>query len=236
MLWIIIPTFNEVDNIVTLVPAIFALGLNIKVLIVDDNSPDGTGQVADKLAGQYNLEVVHRSQKQGLGSAYLVGFAKALAQGAQFIVEMDADWSHRPSDIPRLLHAVKAGADLAIGSRRVGSGQIIGWGVIRKLMSRLAMDFARILLSLKTRDVTAGFRCYRRELLERILTNKIKSDGYSFQEELIYWAERLGADIREVPVVFNDRQHGRSKLSLVEIFKFFYTIILLKLRDVKRDN
>jgi len=236
MLWIIIPTFNEADNIGSLVPAIFALGLDVKIVVVDDNSPDGTGPVADQLAAKYNIEIIHRAQKLGLGSAYLAGFAVALAGGAEFIMEMDADWSHDPKDISKLLQAVIAGADLAIGSRRVLGGKIVGWGPIRRFMSRLASDFARIVLSLKTRDVTAGFRCYRRSLLEKILLNEINSSGYSFQEELIYWAERLAADIQEVPVVFNDRELGKSKLSMTEIIKFFYMMMVLKWKDVKRNN
>lgn len=236
MLWIVIPTFNEADNIGSLVPAIFKLGLDIKVVIVDDNSPDGTGRVAAGQALKYNLEVIHRTKKLGLGSAYLAGFAKALAGGAEFIMEMDADWSHNPKDIPRLLYAVKAGADLAIGSRRVPGGKIIGWGPIRKFMSSRASDFSRTVLSLTTRDVTAGFRCYRGELLKKILFNKIDSSGYSFQEELIYWAERLDANVQEVPVVFNDRELGKSKLSIIEIVKFFYIMVVLKWKDVKRNN
>lgn len=170
----------------------------------------------------------------GLGSAYVTGFQKALSSGASYIMEMDADFSHLPTDIPKLLAAVESGADLAIGSRRVPGGQIIGWSWWRLFMSWGAMSFSRVLLGLKTKDVTAGFRCYRREVLQQIPLAKIKSNGYSFQEEMLFLVEKLGAKVVEVPVVFNDRQKGKSKLAKKDILDFFLIVFKLKWQHVKK--
>ncbi len=239
MLYIIIPTYNEAENIAKLVKVIISQPLPpVKILIVDDNSPDGTGKIADDLAKQYpqTVKVLHRPGKLGIGSAYITGFKMALADGAEFIMEMDADFSHDPADIPRLVAEVKSGLDFVIGSRRVEGGQIIGWGPGRKLMSRGAMDFSRIILGLKTKDVTAGFRCFSRNFLLKLPLDKINSNGYSFQEELIFYAERMGANIKEVPVTFLDRRFGKSKLSMGEVIKFFYNILRLKWLDWQRKN
>ena len=239
MLYIIIPTYNEADNITKLVEEILSQPLpQVKILIIDDNSPDGTGKIADVLAEKYQevVEVLHRPAKMGIGSAYITGFKKGLAAGADFIMEMDADFSHDPADIPRLVAAAKEGYDFVIGSRRVKGGRIVGWGPWRKLMSRGAMDFSRIILGLKTKDVTAGFRCLRRGFLSSLPLDEINSNGYSFQEELIFYAERRGANIKEIPVTFLDRQFGKSKLSFVEVIKFFYNILRLKLLDCQGRN
>lgn len=237
MLYIIIPTYNEAENLPSLLQQIFSLDLSIKVLAIDDNSSDGTGKIADELTKQYNsLSVLHRLGKMGLGSAYITGFKKAIAERADYIMEMDADFSHSPVDIPRLLAAVEMGADLSIGSRRVKGGKIIGWSWWRKFMSWGAMSFSRFFLKLKTKDVTAGFRCYRRELLEKIPLDKIKSSGYSFQEEMLFLVERQGAKVVEVPVVFNDRQKGKSKLSKKDIIDFFVIVFKLKWKYAKRNN
>jgi len=234
LIYIIIPTYNEAENLPKLLEKIFLLPLNIEVLVVDDNSPDGTGKIADDLSKKYKLEVLHRPGKMGLGSAYVTGFKKALVRGAEFIMEIDADLSHNPNDIPRLVQALERGADLAIGSRRVAGGKIVGWDWWRKFMSWGAMTFARLFLGLKTKDVTAGFRCYRRQILVRIPLAEIKSNGYSFQEETLFWVEKLGAKVVEVPVVFNDRTQGKSKLAKKDIWDFFIVMLKLKWKNVKR--
>ncbi len=237
MLYIILPTYNESENIKLLLQQIFFLNIpDLRVLVIDDNSPDQTAKIVKNLQSQYQLDLLVRPGKMGLGSAYVTGFQKALDAGASFIMEMDADFSHQPSDIPRLLAAVKAGADLAIGSRRVKGGKIIGWSWWRKFMSWGAMSFARFFLGLKTKDVTAGFRCYRRQLLEQIPLGQIKSNGYSFQEEMLFLVERQGASVVEVPVVFNDRQKGKSKLSKKDIVDFFLIIFQLKLKYAKNNH
>lgn len=237
MLYIILPTYNEKENIKDLLTAIFSLHIdNLKVVVIDDNSPDGTAGIVKQLQSQYNLELIERPGKMGLGSAYVTGFQKALLSGASYIMEMDADFSHQPADIPRLLAAVTAGADLAIGSRRVKGGQIIGWNWWRIFMSWGAMSFSRFVLGLQTKDVTAGFRCYRREILEQIPLTEIKSNGYSFQEEMLFLVEKSGAKVVEVPVVFNDRQKGKSKLSKKDIVDFFLIIFRLKRNYAKKHR
>ncbi len=232
LVYIVIPTYNEAENLPKLVEKIFLLPLNIEVLVVDDNSPDNTGKIAGDLSKKYKLEVLHRSGKMGLGSAYIAGFRKALDKNADFIMEIDADLSHDPADIPKLVQALETGADLAIGSRRIAGGRIVGWNWWRKFMSWGAMTFARLFLGLKTKDVTAGFRCYRRQILAEIQFAKIKSNGYSFQEETLFWVEKLGAKVAEVPVVFHDRQQGKSKLSKKDIWDFFMVMFKLKWKNV----
>ncbi|NMB48399.1 polyprenol monophosphomannose synthase [Candidatus Kuenenbacteria bacterium] len=225
---VIIPTYNEKDNLAQLVKAIFNLSIpGLSVLIVDDNSPDGTGQLAEELADHYPLRVIHRSGKLGLGSAYREGFRHCLDQGAEYLIEMDADFSHDPKDLPRLL-AAATGADLVIGSRKVPGGQIIGWNWRRKLYSHGAMFFACLLLGLKTRDITAGFRCFRASALRAIDYTGIKSNGYAFQIEMVYRLEKAGLKINELPVTFLDRQRGSSKLGTKDILEFFKLVLKLK--------
>ncbi len=227
-IWIVIPTFNECTNLPKLLSAIFSLPENLTVLVVDDNSPDGTGQLADNLTKKYpRLFVLQRAGKLGLGSAYRAGFAYALAQGAEVVGEMDADRSHNPNDLPKLIAAVNAGADVVIGSRRVPGGKIIGWGLWRHIMSWGAMFLARLVLQLKTYDVTSGFRLYTKNALGSIPWAKVKSDGYAWQEEILYLCERAGFKVVEVPVVFEDRKLGKSKLGLKQVEEFFGTLIRL---------
>jgi dolichol-phosphate mannosyltransferase len=229
MFWIILPTYNEAENIVDLIEAIAHLNLpKLHMLVIDDSSPDGTATLVDALKDKYPVELVSRPRKMGLGSAYVFGFKKALSAGADYIMEMDSDFSHNPKDIPALLGAVQVGADLAIGSRRVNGGGIEGWNWWRKFMSRGATEFSRIFLKLKTKDVTAGFRCYRADFLKQIPLGEIKSNGYSFQEEMIFLVEKLKGKVTEVPVIFVDRAKGKSKLSYKEIIKFFWIIFLLR--------
>ncbi|MBU2542665.1 polyprenol monophosphomannose synthase [Patescibacteria group bacterium] len=235
---IVIPTYNESENIEKLIKKIFEQKIDgLEILVVDDNSPDGTAQIVKNLQSRQfggqaiinnqQIHLLERQGKLGLGSAYVAGFKKALDLGADFIFEMDADFSHDPEDVPRLLEASRS-ADLAIGSRKIKGGKVIGWGWTRKFMSNGAMWFSRIILGLKPMDVTAGFRCFRRRVLESISIDTIKSNGYAFQEELLYRTQKAGFTITEVPVIFIDRQEGKSKLSKKDIFEFFW--IILKLR------
>lgn len=225
--YIIIPTYNEAKNIISLLDAVLDMHISgLQVLVVDDNSPDGTASLIE--AKQYtNVTVLQRKEKLGIGSAYVAGFQHALDQGATHVFEMDADFSHDPKDIPRLLHTCKT-ADVAIGSRKVPGGSIVGWGIIRQAMSGGAMWFSRLILGLKTKDVTAGFRCFRANVLRSIEIETIKSNGYAFQEELLYKVEKHGFSVVEVPVTFSDRQHGASKLSKKDIIEFFNVMIALR--------
>lgn len=229
-IYIIIPTYNEKENLPSLVRAINSelVNYNYKILIVDDNSPDGTGKLAEDLKIEYSVEVLHRQGKLGLGSAYVAGFKHALTKGADLIFEMDADFSHDPKDLPRMISAIEDDADMVIGSRRIKGGKIVGWNSWRHFCSKGAMLVSCLILNLKTKDVTAGFRCYKSEVLKRINFNNIKSNGYAFQEEMIYKVEKLGFKIKEIPVTFIDRQKGKSKLNKKDIIEFF--VIMLKLR------
>ncbi|MFA6534085.1 MAG: polyprenol monophosphomannose synthase [Patescibacteria group bacterium] len=225
---LVIPTYNEAANIKTLLARIFALKINeLSVIIVDDGSPDGTGQLVSQLMMEWPIFLISRPGKLGLGTAYIVGFQKALALGAELIFGLDADLSHDPAAIPEFLSAAES-ADLVIGSRRVAGGRIIGWNGWRHFCSAGAMWFARTMLNLKTRDVTSGYRCYRRVVLEKIDLNGIQSNGYAFLEEVLYRVAEAGWRIKEIPIVFHDRRQGQSKLSGREIFSFFLTILRLK--------
>ncbi len=230
---IVIPTYNESENIEKLIKKIFALQIaGLEILVVDDNSPDGTANIVShqqSALGNQKIHLIQREGKLGLGSAYIAGFKKALELGADFIFEMDADFSHDPEDIPRLLESCE-NADLTIGSRKIKGGKVIGWGWTRKFMSNGAMWFSRLTLGLKPRDVTAGFRCFRRPVLESINIDTIKSNGYAFQEELLYRTQKAGYIITEVPVIFIDRQEGKSKLSNKDIIEFFLIILKLKFK------
>ncbi|MBN1584899.1 polyprenol monophosphomannose synthase [Candidatus Uhrbacteria bacterium] len=226
----VIPTYNERDSLPRVAEAVLALPEKVDLLVVDDGSPDGTGGVADRLAtgNPGRISVLHRPARAGLGSAYRDGFRWGLGRGYGAIGEMDADGSHDPSDIPHLLATVCGGADLAIGSRRVSGGRIVGWNARRHLMSWGAATATRLLLGLKTRDVTAGFRLYRSSLVSELLETGISANGYAFQEETLYLCERLGAKIAEVPVTFRDRKAGVSKLRWRDIAELTATIRRLK--------
>ncbi len=232
--FVVIPTYNERENIVNLINQIFALQIpELNIIVVDDNSPDKTADAVAQAQTMYpDLYLVRRNGKLGIGSAYIAGFKKALSLQAELIIEMDADFSHDPSDLPRLIAACENGADLAIGSRKIEGGKIIGWNFKRKLMSNGAMFFARVLLGLKTKDLTAGFRCFRRAVLEKINVDTIKSNGYAFQEELLYRTEKLDFTIKEIPVTFKDRELGKSKLGKKEIKEFFVIIFKLKFKKI----
>ena len=209
---ICLPTYDERANIEAMLRALQPLGVH--VLVVDDNSPDGTGDIADGLAQELDfVSVLHRSTKEGLGPAYVAGFRRALADGAELILEMDCDFSHDPADVPRLIAACDAGADVALGSRYVPGGGTENWGRIRRLVSTGGSWYARKLLGVGIRDLTGGFKCYRRRVLERIDLDAIRARGYAFQIETTYRAIRAGFDVVEVPIVFADRTAGQSKMS-----------------------
>jgi dolichol-phosphate mannosyltransferase len=213
--WLILPTYNEAENIGPIVRAARAqLRDGDTILIVDDNSPDGTGRLADDLAAELaNVQVLHRSDKQGLGRAYLAGFGEALRGGADYLLEMDADFSHDPKDLPRLISAAEAGADLVLGSRYVAGGSVTDWGLLRKLVSRGGSWYARIVLGVGVRDLTGGFKCFRREVLETLDLGGVHADGYGFQIELTYRTIKAGFRVDEIPIVFRDRRVGQSKMN-----------------------
>jgi dolichol-phosphate mannosyltransferase len=217
--WLILPTYNEADNVEAIVLAAGAVlaaasPAGHRVLVVDDGSPDGTGEIADRLAAEHAwVSVLHRAEKNGIGPAYLAGFRRALEEGAGYVLEMDSDFSHDPADLARLLAAVREGADLALGSRYVPGGGVSDWGVLRRLISAGGSMYARRVLGLRIRDLTGGFKCFRREVLEAIRFDGVRSRGYAFQVELTYRAVRAGFKVVEVPITFRDRQRGASKMS-----------------------
>jgi len=212
--WVILPTYQEAENIGPIVEAVSAkLGDGDRILVVDDNSPDGTGRIADELAAKSEMvEVLHRPGKQGLGPAYLAGFEVALDGGAGLIVQMDADFSHDPAYLPRLVAASEL-ADLVLGSRYVPGGGITEWGGLRKLISRGGSLYSRTLLGVAVRDLTGGFKCFRREVLEAIDLNEVAASGYSFQIEMTYRTLKAGFEVLEVPITFRERTAGASKMS-----------------------
>ena len=217
--WLILPTYDEAENIEAIVrtaDAVLAAAApeGHRILVVDDGSPDGTGRIADRLAGELPaVRVLHRTERLGLGPAYLAGFARALAEDAAFVLEMDSDFSHDPADLARLLHAVRGPADLALGSRYVPGGGVSDWSRTRRLVSRGGSWYARRLLGLGVRDVTGGFKCFRAEVLRAVDLPSVRSHGYAFQVELTYRTVRQGFRVREVPITFRDRRHGTSKMN-----------------------
>jgi dolichol-phosphate mannosyltransferase len=226
----VLPTYDEAENLEAIVPAILAhLPAERRLLIVDDNSPDGTGRLADRLAdADGDVEVVHRRAKEGLGPAYVEGFRRALAGGAELIVQMDADFSHDPADLPRLIEAA-AGADVVLGSRYVDGGGVADWGPVRRLVSRGGSTYARRLLGIEVHDLTGGFKVFRRAALEAIELETLASQGYSFQVETTYRAVRAGLRVAEVPIVFSDRRVGESKMSGAIVVEAAVRVPLLRL-------
>jgi dolichol-phosphate mannosyltransferase len=223
-----LPTYNERDNVERMVRA---LGEHdVRVLVIDDDSPDGTGDIADRLAAELDyVDVLHRARKEGLGPAYLAGFRHALADGADLIMEMDCDFSHDPADVPRLIAAC-AEADLVIGSRYVDGGSVGNWGPLRRFVSAGGSWYARHVLGVPIRDLTAGFKCYRREVLERIELDTITAKGYAFQIETTYRTLQSGFRVREVPVAFVDRVEGGSKMSKAIVLEAVWRVPLMRIR------
>jgi dolichol-phosphate mannosyltransferase len=211
-LTVVIPTYDERENIEQIIEAILGQPLDLSVLIVDDNSPDGTGEIADRMAAKDDrVEVLHRPEKGGLGTAYRAGFRYAMERGAQYCFEIDADFSHNPDDLPRL-YAAASGADAAVGSRYVKGGGAPDWSFFRWLISRGGNLYTKMVARTRTVDTTSGFRCYSRRVLDAIPLDRVTSQGYAFQIEMTFVAETLGFHIVEVPITFVDRKGGESKM------------------------
>ena len=222
---VVIPTYNEAENIARLAERIMELYPSFHITIVDDNSPDGTGEIADKLADKYtNISVIHRPGKAGLGTAYVAGFKKALDKGADLIFEMDADFSHDPRYIQDFLEASQK-ADLVIGSRYIQGVRVEGWKFRRLLLSKLANIYVSYIMVRPVWDFTAGYRCYRRKVLESINLDNIRSDGYAFQIELTYLAFKHGFKVSEIPIVFREREKGTSKISRKVVWEAFWVTL-----------
>jgi dolichol-phosphate mannosyltransferase len=227
--WLILPTYNEAENITALVEAARAkLPATARVLIVDDDSPDGTGELADRLAEDHDdVSVLHRPRKEGLGPAYIAGFRRALAGGAELVLEMDADFSHDPAYLPRLLEAAGR-ADLVLGSRYIPGGGVSDWGALRRGISRGGSAYARLVLGLEVADLTGGFKCFRRAVLESIDLDAVQSRGYAFQIEMTYRAIQSGFRVVEVPIVFADRGAGSSKMDRSIVAEAAWRVPLLR--------
>jgi dolichol-phosphate mannosyltransferase len=239
MIWavrilICLPTYNERENLESMARALGGLGLDgLEVLVIDDASPDGTGEIADRLAAELPwVHVLHRERKEGLGPAYLAGFRRAFELGADLVFEMDCDFSHDPADVPRLVAAADD-ADLVLGSRYVPGGGTRNWGLLRRFISRGGSLYAQILLQLGVRDLTGGFKCYRRRVLESIDLAAISSLGYAFQIETTYRTLRAGFRVVEVPITFSDREVGGSKMSKAIVLEAIWKVPLLRLRALR---
>lgn len=236
--WLILPTYNEAANIEALVDAVRAeLPPSRRILIVDDSSPDGTGDLADRIAGRHaDVEVLHRARKEGLGPAYIAGFRVALAGGAKLVIEMDSDFSHDPGQIPRLLEGAER-ADLVIGSRYVPGGEITEWGAVRRVVSRAGSAYARLVLRVPVSDLTGGFKCFRREVLEAIDLDSVRARGYAFQVETTYRALRAGFRVLEVPITFRERRVGASKMSRAIVAEAIWRVPAMRFpRAVRRPG
>jgi dolichol-phosphate mannosyltransferase len=226
-----LPTYNERENLERMVRALEPY----HVLVVDDGSPDGTGEIADRLARELpRVSVLHRERKEGLGPAYIAGFRRALRDGADLVLEMDCDFSHDPADVARLVAAVEDGADLALGSRYVDGGSVANWGLGRRIVSAGGSLYARLLLGVGVRDLTGGFKCYRRAVLEAIDLAAIGSKGYAFQIETTYRALRRGFRVVEVPIAFSDREEGHSKMSRAIVAEAIWKVPTLRIAALAR--
>lgn len=231
---IIVPTYNELENIRRLLPELMALSPDIRVLVVDDNSPDGTGKLADELAAENErISVLHRPEKLGLGSAYVAGFKYAIQQDVDCVFEMDADFSHDPAMIPRFIEEI-ASCDVVIGSRYISGINVVNWPMSRLLLSYFANIYTRVVTGMTIRDTTSGFKCFRREVLEHIDLDSVRSDGYAFQIEMNFRCWRKGYRVREIPIIFVDRRSGTSKLSRGVINEAVWIVWWLRLQRMLR--
>jgi dolichol-phosphate mannosyltransferase len=229
--WLVLPTFNEAENLGALIEAVLAqLPASARVLVVDDDSPDGTGRIADGLAARHErVRVLHRAVREGLGPAYIAGFRRALAEGAELVLEMDADFSHDPAYLPQLLAAAED-ADLVIGSRYVRGGGVENWGLLRRAISRGGSAYARAVLGVGVHDLTGGFKCFRRRALEAIDLDSVAARGYAFQVEMTYRAIEAGMRVVEVPIVFRDREAGHSKMDGSIVAEAIWRVPMLRTR------
>lgn len=231
---IIVPTYNELENIRRLLPELMALDPDIRVLVVDDNSPDGTGKLADELAAENErIGVLHRPEKLGLGSAYVAGFRYAIQQDVDCVFEMDADFSHDPAMIPKFIEEI-ASCDVVIGSRYISGINVVNWPMSRLLLSYFANIYTRVVTGMTIRDATSGYKCFRREVLERIDLDSVRSDGYAFQIEMNFRCWRKGYRMRETPIIFVDRRSGTSKLSRGVINEAVWIVWWLRLQRILR--
>ncbi|HEX7626464.1 MAG TPA: polyprenol monophosphomannose synthase [Gaiellaceae bacterium] len=227
-----LPTYNELTNLEPMLRALQGvLREGDRVLVIDDSSPDGTGALADALAAALGfVDVLHRARKEGLGPAYIAGFHQALDHGAELVLEMDCDFSHDPSDVPRLIAAAEDGADLALGSRYIAGGQVGNWGLARRAISRGASVYTALFLQMGVKDPTGGFKCFRRAVLETLDLDAITPRGYAFQIETTYRVKRAGFRVVEIPIAFNDRTAGHSKMSKAIVLEAIWRVPLLRLR------
>jgi dolichol-phosphate mannosyltransferase len=225
-----LPTYNERENLARMIEALGqVLRDGDRVLVIDDNSPDGTGEIADELAAAHPfVEVLHREHKEGLGRAYIAGFHRALAGGAELVLEMDCDFSHDPADVPRLIEAAESGADLVLGSRYVPGGSTRNWGLVRRLISRGGSVYTALFLHMGVKDPTGGFKCFRRPVLERLDLEQITPRGYAFQIEMTYRAKQAGFKVVEIPITFVDRVDGESKMSRSVVLEAVWRVPLLR--------
>ncbi|MEO6349770.1 MAG: polyprenol monophosphomannose synthase [Candidatus Limnocylindrales bacterium] len=231
--WVVLPTYNEIENLPAIVPAILEALPGATLLVVDDSSPDGTGELADKLAAEDpRVQALHRPEKQGLGKAYMAGFDVALKNKASRIVQMDADWSHDPKYLPGMVDGLDT-ADVVIGSRYVKGGGVVNWGVLRKLISRGGSTFARTVLHLSPHDLTGGFKAWRGSTLTALPLDRMHSGGYVFQIETTFLASRQGARVKETPIIFVDRQHGASKMSRRIILEALVVVLQLRWEEFR---
>jgi dolichol-phosphate mannosyltransferase len=239
--WVVLPTYDEADNVERVVEAVRKVlrrwaPAGFRILVVDDASPDGTGEIADGLASRHpgEVEVLHRAGKDGLGPAYVAGFTHALEHGARYVLEMDADLSHDPADIPRLLVRARAGADVVLGSRYVRGGGTRDWGLGRRVVSRAGGWYARAVLGVRPHDLTGGFKCFRASALRAIDPATLRAHGYAFQIEATYRAVQLGLQVVEVPIVFRDRRAGASKMTAAIAREAAWQVLALRFARPQR--
>lgn len=230
---IVLPTYNEYANLSRLIPQLLALLSNADLLVIDDASPDGTGRSADEFSTKSDrVRVIHRAGKLGLGTAYIVGFGKAIEWGYEYVMQMDSDFSHRPVDLPPILEAARD-SDLVIGSRNIPGGRVEGWPLLRRVISRCGSLYARLILGVPIRDFTSGLKCFRVAALETLAFQEVRSNGYGFQVEMNYLAYEAGLRVAESPIVFPDRQVGDSKMSSGILFEAMLMVPLMKYRKLR---